>query len=75
MPSLVQRILRIGGRTEWEAPWYRWVLRIGDATSCDVVDEAEIGSADFTASSLTLSHGPSRSKGTSPLRSPSMCAA
>jgi hypothetical protein len=45
--SLFQRLLRMGGRTEWEAPWYRWILRIGHATRCELVDRAEIGSADF----------------------------
>ncbi len=27
--TLFQRLLKMGGRTEWEAPWYRWVLRMG----------------------------------------------
>jgi hypothetical protein len=33
--------------TRWEAPWYRWVLRIGDALRYEMVDEARIGTADF----------------------------
>ena len=31
----------------WEAPWYRWVLRVGEARAHHVTDEAKIGSADF----------------------------
>ncbi len=45
--SLFQRLLKMGGRTEWEAPWYRWVLRIGQATTYNLADAAQIGSADF----------------------------
>ena len=45
--SLFRRLLAMGGRSEWEVPWYRWMLRVKDATSCELGDNAEIGSADF----------------------------
>jgi hypothetical protein len=31
----------------WEAPWYRWILRIHNADSYHLHDGAEIGCADF----------------------------
>jgi hypothetical protein len=34
-------------RDELEAPWYRWYLRIGQATAFSLRDQAQIGIADF----------------------------
>lgn len=42
-----QRLFQLSGRKAWEAPWYRRVLRIGDARRCELGDLAQIGSADF----------------------------
>ena len=33
--------------TEWEAPWYRWLLTVEQVTSLTIEDEAQIGTADF----------------------------
>ena len=37
---------RLAG-SRWEAPWYRWFLRIDDVRSFSMTDEAKIGLADF----------------------------
>jgi hypothetical protein len=37
------------GRARWQAPWYRWYLRIMNATAYTVSDEDELGGADFNA--------------------------
>jgi hypothetical protein len=34
---------------EWEAPWYRWYLRVEFASGLEIEDEAEVGGADFNA--------------------------
>jgi hypothetical protein len=31
----------------WEAPWYRWLLRVERVETFDLNDEAQIGDADF----------------------------
>ncbi len=41
----------------WEAPWYRWVLRIRSADSYRLQDDAQIGCADFNE----ISYDPARS--------------
>lgn len=41
----------------WEAPWYRWILRIRDADSYRLQDGAQIGCADFD----DISYDPTRS--------------
>ncbi len=33
--------------TEWEAPWFRWLLRVDEVDRFELTDEAEIGMADF----------------------------
>lgn len=33
--------------TEWEAPWFRWLLRVDDVDTFELTDEAAIGTADF----------------------------
>jgi len=33
--------------TAWEAPWYRWVLRVHEARAHRVIDGARIAGADF----------------------------
>jgi hypothetical protein len=40
------RVLR---RTTWEAPWYRWYLRVFDAKSYEITDQAQIPEVDFNA--------------------------
>jgi hypothetical protein len=46
-PSLLRRLWRFARGTQWEAPWQRWVLTVEEAVSCEVVDMAQVGSADF----------------------------
>lgn len=41
----------------WEAPWYRWHLRIRSAGSYRLQDDAQIGCADF----FGISYDPARS--------------
>jgi len=36
---------RIG--STWEAPWYRWFLRVERVEALELKDDAQIGSADF----------------------------
>jgi hypothetical protein len=38
----------------WEAPWYRWVLRIQNADSYRLQDDARIGCGDFNEISYDL---------------------
>jgi hypothetical protein len=64
--SLFRRALKMGGR-EWEAPWYRWMFRIGEVTSCEVVDRAEIGSADFNRVEFDADGGVVTIKGNIPV--------
>lgn len=40
-------VLRRLAGTEWEAPWYRWLLRVESVRSFTMTDEAQIGMADF----------------------------
>jgi hypothetical protein len=39
---LLGRLLRATSVVSVEAPWHRWWLRIGQATSCDIVDEDRV---------------------------------
>lgn len=47
--SLIGRLAHALGRKTFKAPFYRWYLRIYEARAIDVRDEAEIGTADFSA--------------------------
>jgi hypothetical protein len=42
---------------EREAPWHRWYLRIGEATSCELVDDAQVGAADLNDLEYDLAGG------------------
>jgi len=46
-PTGWRRLLGATATKHWEAPWYRWFLRIQNATSYHLQDDARIGDADF----------------------------
>lgn len=46
-PTGWRRIFGAAPTQSWEAPWYRWFLRIENVESYELEDHAEIGLADF----------------------------
>ena len=51
----------------WEAPWHRWVLRVGHAHRHAIVDEAGIGGADLCDVTYDAARGVVVVEGTVPV--------